>query len=299
MMEIPLKGNIKETGLPQILAYLNRNRKTGTLVVKTLAFTKKVYFQKGDAIFASSTFEDDRLGEMLIKAGKITMEQYDKAVEILKSTRKRLGAILVELQYILPKDLFWGVKYQVREIICSLFRLEEAEHEFIEGDLPTNEVITLKMSIGNLIYEGVKRIDNWTRIRHEMPKSDTVLKLTSDPAALFQDVELSPQDRKMLSLIDGVKTIKELIDSAWIGSFEAMKTLHVLWTVGVIEEKKKEVETIAPAPAEPEEFVSLGDILQPVTEDEHEFIAKVDRLYLNLEILSDYELLDVDRDADE
>src|SRR4030043_2444235 len=155
MIEPPLTGNLKDFSLPKVLAYLNRNRKTGTLIIKTPVFTKKAYLLKGDAIFASSTYEDDRLGEMLLKAGKITMEQYDTAVQILKKTNKRLGAILVELGYLMPKDLFWGVKYQVKEIIYSLFLLENAGYEFIEGAIPSNEDITLKMSIGNLIYEGV------------------------------------------------------------------------------------------------------------------------------------------------
>lgn len=166
---------------------------------------------KGDAIFASSTYEDDRLGEMLIKAGKITMEQYDKSVELLKKSGKRQGAILVELGYLTPKDLFWGVKYQVEEIIYSLFLLEDAEYEFIEGEIPSHEIITLKMSMGNLIYEGVKRIDNWTRIKNEMPDINIVLKLSTDPVTLFQEVELSPQDRKMLSMVDGTKKLKSLL----------------------------------------------------------------------------------------
>jgi hypothetical protein len=208
MTEIPLAGSIKEFSLPKVLAYLNRNRKTGTLIIKTPAFTKKVYLVKGDAIFASSTYEDDRLGEMLIKAGKITLEQYDASVELLKKTGKRQGAILVELGYLTPKELFWGVKYQVEEIIYSLFQLEDAEYEFVEGEIPTQEVITLKMSMGNLVYEGVKRIDNWTRIKNEMPDADSILELSSDPATLFQDIELGQQDRKMLSIIDGKKTIK-------------------------------------------------------------------------------------------
>ena len=243
MNEIPLAGSIEETGLLRILIHLNRHRKSGTLVIKTPVFTKKVFFVKGDAVFASSTYEDDRLGEMLLKAGKITMEQYDKSVELLKKTGKRQGAILVELGFLTPKDLFWGVKYQVREIIYSLFLLETAGYEFIEGDIPSNEVITLKMSIGNLIYEGIKRVDNWTRIRNEMPATDIVLKLSSDPASIYQDVELSQQDRKMLSLVDGRKTIKEIIDNAWMGSFEAMKTLYVLCSIGVLEEKEKAPET--------------------------------------------------------
>jgi hypothetical protein len=295
MMDIPLKGNIRYTGLPKILAALNRTRKTGTLVVKTPIFTKKVYLMKGDAIFASSTYEDDRLGEMLIKAGKITMEQLDESVSLLKKTGKRQGAILVELGYLTPKDLFWGVKYQVKEIIHSLFQLQEAEYEFIEGEIPTNEVITLTMSMGNLIYEGAKRIDNWTRIRNEMPPSDTVFKLSNDPVALFQDVELSPQDRKMLSLIDGTKTIKELIDSAWVGSFEGMKTVYVLWSIGVVEEKRK----VSEKTGEVEETISLEEILAPVSEDEYAFIRKVDEIYTNLDVLSPLTLLELNEDFDE
>ena len=292
---IPLKGNTGEVSLPKILAFLNRQRKTGTLLLRTPAFTKKVFLLKGDAIFASSTYEDDRLGEMLIKAQKITMEQYDESVRLLKKTGKRQGAILVELGYLTPKDLFWGVKYQVREIIYSMFLLEDAEYEFIEGEIPENEVITLKLSMGNLIYDGVRRIDNWTRIRNELPGTNAVLGLSSDPVSLFQDVELAPQDRKLLSAIDGVKTVKEVIDSAWIGSFEGMKVLYVLWSIGVIEEKKKAVQKVE----EIEETVSLEEILQPLSEDENAFLRKVDDLYSNLERLTPQQLLDVDDSADE
>ena len=239
MIEIPLKGNIKNISLPKILTYLHRNRKTGTLVVTTPVFTKKIYLMKGDAIFASSTYEDDRLGEMLVKAGKITMKQYDASVELLKKTGKRQGSILLELGYLTPKKLFWGVKYQVKEIIYSLFQLENAEYVFGEVETPLQEAITLKMSIGNLIYEGVKRIDNWTRIREEMPNTETALKLSTDPVKLFQDVELSSQDKKILSMVNGTKTINELINSSRMSSFEAMKTLYALWSIGIIEPGKR------------------------------------------------------------
>src|SRR4030043_288624 len=294
MMEISLADNIKNFSLPKVLVYLNRNRKTGTLIIKTPMFTKKAYLVKGDAILSSSTYEDDRLGEMLIKAGKITMEQYDASVEILKKTGKRQGAILIELGYLTPKDLFWGVKYQVREIIYSLFQLEDAEYEFVEGEIPTQEVITLKMSMGNLIYEGVKRIDNWTRIKNELPNADFVLKLSNDPVTLFQDIELGQQDRKMLSIIDGVKTIKELISSSWIGSFEAMKILYVLWFIGVLEVKEIEKEKVIERPEEVEEMVSPEDILQPVPEEEEDFRRGVDEIYLNLDSLSENALLGAD-----
>jgi tetratricopeptide (TPR) repeat protein len=288
MMDIPFKDNIKEFSIPRILIYLNRNRKTGTLIITTSTFIKKVYMDKGDAIFASSTFEDDRLGEMLVKAGKITIQQLEESVELLKLKKKRQGAILVELGYLTPKDLFWGVKYQVKEIIHSLFSLHEAKYEFIEGDLPKNEVITLKMSMGNLIYEGVKNINNLNLIMKEMDINST-LKLSADPESLFQDIELDDQDKKLLFRIDGRKNIKGLADSSPNGSFEALKTLYALWATGTLEEKE-EIQEQAEVP--------LEEILNPVSDEEEAFIKRVDEVYSNLGNLTSEELLEVDKNSD-
>lgn len=300
-MATALKGSLREYSLPKILTDLHRKRATGTLAVSTPNFTKKAYLVKGDAIFAASSYEDDRLGEMLLKAGKITVEQYDKSVEILKRTKKRQGAILVDLGYLTPKDLFWGVKYQVKEIIYSLFQLEEGECEFVEGDVPADEVITLKMSMGNLIHEGVKRIDNWTRIRREMPDTGIALTISKDPLNLFQEVELSPYDKKMLTIIDGKKTIKEVIDSSWMNSFEAMKTIYVLWSIGILEEKTVEKSRAVreeEVKEEAGETVSLDDLLQPFAEEEDTLIKKVEEIYSNLDRLRLNELLEAGEDAD-
>ena len=299
-MATALKGSLREYSLPKILTDLHRKRATGTLAVSTPNFTKKAYLVKGDAVFAASSYEDDRLGEMLLKAGKITVEQYDKSVEILKRTKKRQGAILVELGYLTPKDLFWGVKYQVKEIIYSLFQLEDGECEFVEGDVPTDEVITLKMSMGNLIHEGVKRIDNWTRIRREMPDTGIALIISKDPLTLFQDVELSPYDKKMLTIIDGKKTIKEVIDSSWMNSFEAMKTIYVLWSIGILEEKTVEKSRAAreeEVKEEAGETISLDELLQPFAEEEDALIKRVEEIYSNLDRLKLNELLEVGEDA--
>ncbi len=290
---MPLKGNINNISLVKLLVQLNRNGKTGTLNLSAPSFTKTIYLNAGDVIFASSNYADDRLGEMLLKAGKITVEQYDTSVEVLKSTGKRQGAIFVELGYLTPKELFSGLKYQVNEIIQSLFLLEDAEYEFREGDIPSQEVIALKMSMGNLIYAGVNRIINWTRIRNEMPDTDSVLKLSEDPLSLFQEIELSSQDKKILSLIDGKKTIKEIINSSWMGSFEALKILYVLWSIGMIEEADAQEETL-----DAEETAALEEILRPLSEEDETMITKINSLYYKLGNLKMNELLEVDERSD-
>jgi hypothetical protein len=289
-MEISLRGSIKDFSIPKILVYLNRKRETGTLTVRTPTFTKKVYLHKGDAVFASSTDEDDRLGETLTKVGKITMEQYDRSVEFLKKTGKRQGEILVELGYLTPQEIIWGVKYQIRDIIYSLFELEEAEYEFNEEEISSSEIITLKMSMANLIYEGVKRINNLNSIRRELPDMESVLKLSADPVSLFQDIVLSTMDKKMLFLIDGKKTVKELINIS-SNSFQAMKSLYILCSTGILEEKELVTQKA-------EDAVILENILNAFHDGEEALLRRVDIIYSNLNRFSESELLEIDENSD-
>jgi len=287
-MNMPFRGNLRDYSLPRILIELNRSRETGTLSITTSRFTKKIYIKEGNVIFASSTFEDDRLGEMLIKAGKITMEQYDKSVELLKSTGKRQGAILVELGYITPKDLFWGVKYQVKEIIYSLFQLDEGEYEFAEN-IPPDEVITLKISTNNLIYEGVNKINNLTRIRRDMPAAHTVFTLNEDPSGIFRGIDLSPQDARILSLVDGTRSINQIIEQSRMNSFDVMRTLYVLWSTGFITQKETPEHGL-----DAQETINVEEILISMTEEEEILKNKVEELYAKLPHMSPAEMLQAD-----
>jgi tetratricopeptide (TPR) repeat protein len=286
--EIPLKGDLKEQSLPAILVHLNSIRATGTLRVRTGAFEKRMYLIEGNAIFASSTYEDDRLGEMLLKAGKINLEQYNRSVEMLKKTGKRQGAILVELGYLTPKDLFWGVKYQVQEIICSLFQLESGQYEFISGDVPEDEVITLKISMGKLIFEGVRRINNWTRIKREMPDMKQRLRLSSDPRRLFQEIDFGPDEKEILSLANGNRTIEEILNTFSKGSFPALKSLYILYSIGILELTEKEDGT---------ESINIEDLTASIHEEEAEFVKEAEELFSRLHELSPSELLGISDNA--
>ncbi len=288
-MELPLRGELSDYPIAKIFIELNKQRETGILSVSTPRFTKKVYFKQGDAIFASSNLEDDRLGEMLLKWGKINLEQYHRSVELLKKTGKRQGQILVELGYLTPKELYQSVKAQVKEIIYSLFGLDHGEYEFLPGPLPTEEVITLRMSMGNLIYEGIKRSSNWSMLKRQIP-DDLILQLSLNPLRLFQSIEFSEMDRKILTLIDGKKTVKQIIDNSWVSPFDALKTLYTLFILEVVEEVK---------PVKEEELVtlSLEDIFKPILMEEDLFIKKVNELYEKIDSMNYFELLGVSDDA--
>ncbi len=235
---IPRRNGLQEFQLQKLLIDLNGNRKTGILMVKTPFFIKKIYVDKGEVIFASSTWKDDRLGVVLLKAGRLTLGQYEESVRLLKMTGKTQGTILVELGYLTPKELFQAVKYQVKEIIYSLFPLEYAKYEFIEAEVPQKDILILKINMGSLIYKGINRIDNFTRIKRELPDFRYPLSISIGTSHLFEGIEFSPLEKSILSLVDGKRSIMELVDqtSADARPLEVLKSLYVLWFIGILKE---------------------------------------------------------------
>jgi Domain of unknown function (DUF4388) len=157
-MSISQSGTIQNTPLADILEDLRTKRFSGTLVVRRENVSKNIYLKEGQIVFASSTEMRDRLGETLVRLGKISPEQLDKA--LLQYNKhagiKKFGSILVENGTIPPKELFNGLKLQVREIIISLFLWSEGEYR-IEASLPA-DVIALQIDFQSLIREVIEKI---------------------------------------------------------------------------------------------------------------------------------------------
>lgn len=157
-MSISLSGSLKDAHLSEVLETLRIQRASGTLLVSIGGAEKSIYVKDGQIVFAKSTEDDDRLGETLIKAGKVSRENLETALDLVKKSGgfKKLGAVLVENRFLAPKELFLGLKTQVKDIIYSLFLVEDAVYRF-DSQLPA-DVIQLQINIEELIREIIERI---------------------------------------------------------------------------------------------------------------------------------------------
>ena len=239
-LSVSTVGRLSETPLPAVLRSLQYGQATGILTATRNDQTKLIYIKKGDIVFASSRYEDDRLGEMLLKVGKISYAQYEISVRLLKETKKRQGAILVEQGFLTPKELFQAVTAQVKEIILSLFTWLDGDYRFEAQELPTEEVITLRISSGSLIYEGIRRITDFARLRRMLPPFETVVSMSTDPRDLLQPVSVTPPERQLLLLIDGARTIRDLICASALPALHTVQMLYFLLAAGIIRPKSAE-----------------------------------------------------------
>lgn len=238
----PLAGRLQGISLPDLLWSLCREQRTGVLRVRRGGIEKSIYLEEGRIVFASSGDPNDRLGELFLRRGQVNLDQLEAAIGGL-ATGKRLGTLLVEAGSLSPDELVEGVIDQVRSITLGLFAWEEGDYIFIEGPLPTDEVITLTMRTGAILLQGIGRIRSFDRIRRSVGSLPTVYGLTAQGREALDGLELGEGEELLVARLEqGDASLEILCREVFLSNFEIYQTLWALKILGVVEERDSRMD---------------------------------------------------------
>lgn len=126
----------------------------------------------------------------------------------------------------------------------------EGEFTFLPNQTTTERSIS--MNVQNLVMEGTRQIDEWERLRDLIPSLDIVVKFNSDPGSSTQDINLHPKEWKVLSLVNGLRSVREIAAQCGLSEFETCKTLYGLISSGLLA-------VVKDAPVKPAEPVTITD----------------------------------------
>ncbi|HEY1098790.1 MAG TPA: DUF4388 domain-containing protein [Myxococcota bacterium] len=99
-----LAASLDVAPVAELVGLLVRQRLTGRLDIQSGGGTRSLYFEGGSYTGSQSTFSADRLGEVLWRKGRISLDQLMIAGELVKEG-KMLGRALVELGFLESTDL--------------------------------------------------------------------------------------------------------------------------------------------------------------------------------------------------
>lgn len=229
-----IKGSLKEASLPDVLQLLALGRKTGCLSVNDRSNLGYIFFDEGRIAYASIVNRRDRLGDILVKSGKITQEQLEGAIQRQIKTRdKRLGEILVEDGAISREGLEHYMRVQIEEAVYFLFTWSSGSFNFESDVAPDAQDFLVSINPESLLLEGARRVDEWSLIEKKIPSFDLIF--TVDRERLeASDVTLTDAQQRLLNLLDGKRDVKTLIDDSGLGEFDVGKALYGLITAGFL-----------------------------------------------------------------
>jgi len=200
-----LSGNLRTMSLPDILQWIAQGRKTGTLHLSRGAVQKRLSFKDGSIFTSWSNDPRESLGQFLVSQGFVTEEQLFRALLAQENEGRLIGSILVDAGILSEPNLARALRAKTEESIYDLFLWPEGDFQFKDDELPENVHFHINTPVQGLLLEGIRRVDEWARIKRVFPSMRVTFKTNGAPAG-----SEDPLDHQALGLAAAGKTLAEI-----------------------------------------------------------------------------------------
>ncbi len=244
-----LKGNLRDFSITQLLNLVNLANKTGLLRIEQNGTVASSYFKNGKLINATLTGQDSSLTAILLKAGKITDAQ---ARTIRKRTDiksdKELALLLMNAGHVTKEDIVKSIRGHMSGVVYFLFTWDEGDFNFEANKFPSKSVISVPMSLENVILEGTRRVKEWEQLQEELPDLDVALKFPEQRTVQLRNINLSPEEWRVISFVNPNTTIRQIAKASSMNEFQIRKIVYGMLSAGLVELVKPKSKA-APAAA--------------------------------------------------
>ncbi len=241
-----LQGTLKDFSITEIVQLIGQQLKTGILKIRRGKDLVEIHFVDGMIVHVFSNYrgKKDLIGEILVKAQLITEEQLERVLKIQKDTLKYLGEILVELQLLTKDDVLKVISTQIYETIYDLFWWEDGQFNFDLKLVESYKKIPFALSTEQVLLNILRMVDEWSEIEKKISSPHLVFKRTLGleersvgglPSPKDLKEKLNSEQELIYNLVDGSRTVQEIIDRSLLGKFNASEILVELSGMGLIE----------------------------------------------------------------
>jgi hypothetical protein len=258
-----LEGTLKVFSLTDIFQMLGLQRKTGVLVVENDEDSITVSFLNGQVVAAESQARrlENRIGNLLLRAGYVSAEQLDHVLEIQKETGQRLGTLLVQERLIDPVELREALRLQISRIVYSAFRWPDGNFRFGQEGMTGYDADQIApVSVETILMEAAQIVDEWPLLQAKAGSLDSVYRRAPGVENLHLVVgeknppegtlSVSKPEAEAWRWINGRLSIGEIMERAFLSDFEVLKGVVDLLGRHLIEPGRIAEEVPEPAPME-------------------------------------------------
>ncbi|MEW5807481.1 MAG: DUF4388 domain-containing protein [Acidobacteriota bacterium] len=255
-----LKGTLKDFSMADIFQLISLQRKSGILRVKSAEELITVSFLNGYIVWADTSQREleERLGQVLIKNGKISTRQLEKALAIQRKTLQRLGHIMVSEGFIKRDELREALTRQVKMIAYRIFLWKDGDYDFDQDErLEYDRENFSPISAESIMMECARMSDELQMIERKIKSKDMIFEkvlredvvaMENSESILNEDIDfgfgkegetsrikLSPSEALIYNFLDGRSSVEEIAIKSDLGEFETSRILYELLNRNLIK----------------------------------------------------------------
>lgn len=241
-----LQGTLESFGISEIFQLVSQQGKTGTLEIDTGEGTARIRFLEGRLVEAwpDRRSPSELIGNLLVRAGAITQAQLDHALGVQRDSLRPLGDILIRIGALRLSEFQEVLALQHRETVYRILLTRRGRFFFRNEPVEVEEGVSSPLDVGTLLMEGFRQIDEWPKLRERVP-GDARVCLRTDAAAS----PLSKEEARVLSLVDGASSVRQIVDRSRLGEFTAREALSRLLEAGLVAAAEPARQAPGEAPA--------------------------------------------------
>lgn len=269
---MPLQGDLKEFGVPELFQFLDQHSKSGCVQITSDGDAVEVFFRSGKivGVLPGGRNVGDQVLQILSRLGYLSEEDARKIRKRRETDLRGIRRILQEMGIIDSRELDALFHQQVEELVYPLFRVRKGRFSFQSDRLLPSELEFLEpLRVEPLVLDGLRRLDEWPLVRkrvgsfggvpyrkvallsektpragwsrrildwlgHQKQPRDELRTVPPDSTDGEQVRNLSTAEKWVYRLVDGDRRISEILEMSSLGEYVTCKALLTLQERGWI-----------------------------------------------------------------
>lgn len=228
-----LQGTLNDFTLADVFSLLALTKKTGALGVTSDGTDGRVFFREGLICLALSDAKRVPLGARLVSAGLVDADQVRATVEQHTGDSVAVTEALLASGHVEDRVLAVFLREQIVDAIFELMRLEKGSFNFDAAAPALSRGVGL--SVVEVVGEATRRLDEWQAIHQRISSPTAVLAMVPSAAGGREGVALAAEQWELLALIDGRRTVSDVVELTGRGEFATCRVLGDLVEGGLIQ----------------------------------------------------------------
>ena len=230
-----LSGQLGSISMSEVLLLLGQQGQTGALRVLADGARVDLFFRQGaiDLAAAVGVAEEFLLGRFAVEAGNITAEALAQVLDARAKVVGKpplFGRDLVMRGLLSEAQLKRAMARQTAELTYETLRWSHGTFHFRRAkSLPEiAEDAALGLNVDTLLLEGFRRVDEWRLIERDVRNFDMILVRDEDRIGRLPRGILTRDEIAVLDALSGRSTIRDVIRTLRMGSFDVSKIIYRL-----------------------------------------------------------------------
>ena len=229
-----LEGSLDAFSLPDVFQLLSLTKKSGGLHLSNglsdSPVRGAVYFSGGAITGAVSDASHQSLARRVVGLGACDDAALRRAVERAASEEVGVARALAEAGAVDAAVLTQLALEQVVDAVFDLLRWPEGDFSF-SVDEPNQDDVGLSVAAEQVVAEASSRRETWDAVSRVIPSPEVVLEM---PVIVPEGPTITREEWSLLALINGNRTVGELVDVCGAGQFAVVSALASLVQRGML-----------------------------------------------------------------